>query len=84
MEPYTFQPEIKKLKTIHPRKFLILQETKTSKKILIFQEIELSFVSGKEYLEPWHKGTILMLQERNIQNPYISLIFQEKLSKLKI
>ena len=52
MEPYTFQPEIKKLKTIHPRKFLILQETKTSKKILIFQEIELSFVSGKEYLEP--------------------------------
>ena len=52
MEPYTFQPEIKKLKTIHPRKFLILQETKTSKKILIFQEIELSFVSGKDYLEP--------------------------------
>ena len=52
MEPCTFQPEIKKLKTTHSRKFLILQETKTSKKILIFQEIELSFVSGKEYLEP--------------------------------
>ena len=43
------------------------QETETSKKS--------PYISGKEYLELWHNGTFLILQERNIQNPDITELF---------
>ena len=33
--------------------------------------MELSYTSGKVYLEPWDNGTLLIFQERNIQNPGI-------------
>ena len=36
MEPCTFQPKFEKIKKSTPRKLLILQETKTPKKLLIF------------------------------------------------
>ena len=47
MKPCTFQPKIKKLKTSTSRKFLILQETKNPKKILIFSQKKLFLFFGK-------------------------------------
>ena len=52
MKPCTFQPKIEKYKKSTPIKFLILQETKTPKKRLIFFSKEsCSYVSGLRNLE---------------------------------
>ena len=44
------------------------------KSLPTFQEFEFSYISGMEYLEPQHNG-LLILQERNIQNPDITELF---------
>ena len=41
-ESYTFQPKLKKYKKSTPGKFIILQETRSPKKIVIFQKTETS------------------------------------------
>ena len=52
MKPCTFQPKIEKYKKSTPIKFLILQETKTSKNLLIFFSKEsCSYVSRIGNLE---------------------------------
>ena len=39
-----------------------LESRNSQKKFLIFQKIEPSFFIGKEYSEPWHNETFLILQ----------------------
>ena len=41
-----------KLSCSNIKKFLIFQKTETPKKFFILQETELSYISGKVYLEP--------------------------------
>ena len=69
MEPFS-PPRKKHLIFSQKKAVLIFQETETEtpKKSFIFQETELSHISGKEYSEHWHNGTFLLLQERNILN----------------
>ena len=66
-----------------PKKYLILQEAETRKNSLfqetelflylmkgIIRNLALrnfSDISGKEYSEPWHKATFLIIHEMNIQ-----------------
>ena len=77
MKPCTFQPKIEKYKKSTPIKFLILQETKTPKNLLIFFSKEsCSYVSrignlGKIFLS-FRKRIFLILQKKNIQNPSIT------------
>ena len=40
---------------------LIFRKTETLKKLFIFQEAELSYISGKVYSEPQHNRTFLYL-----------------------
>ena len=54
MKCYTFQPQAKKIKNNPPlffqkQPFLIFQETETLKKLLIFQETKLSYISRSNF-----------------------------------
>ena len=50
----------------------MFQEKRTPKKFFTFQEMEIYYITGKEYSKPYHNGTFVILQERNIQNPGIT------------
>ena len=45
------------------KKFLIFQKTETPTKLFIFQETELSYISGEVYSELWHNGTFLYFKK---------------------
>ena len=62
MEPCTFQPKIEKWK-IHPEKISYTSGNEKPSEILTFQEAELSHISGKQCLEPWHNGTFLCFKK---------------------
>ena len=76
MEPAIFSTNLKKK---HPGKMELCKSNikefftfSQKKAFLIFQETELSYISGKIYSHSWHNGTFLIFQKRNIQNTGIA------------
>ena len=63
--------------------FLIFPFSKSFSKILIFQETELSYASGKEYSESWHNRTSLYFPKWGFLPLYFSYISGSNFSRLK-
>ena len=52
-----------KLSCSNIKKFLIFQKTEIPKKFFIFQEMELSYISGKVCSESWYNGAFLYFRK---------------------
>ena len=83
IEPCTFQPKLEKISyTLILKKFLtfsqkkavpIFQETKTLKKFFIFQEAELSYISGGTSKAP--KSKISYISPKTVMNKFFQRHF---------
>ena len=75
----TFRPQLqkfslKKIRIFFPKKICSEKVSYifSKKAFLISRKWYFSYISGKEYSEPWHNRTFLIFRERNIQNPGIT------------